>query len=73
MESESIRGMRGLHGEYGLGEANIDDKTILKFSSTFYITIVNTCFMKQKEYLILPSFQNIYTRVGCHALKLISF
>ena len=45
-------GYEGLHGEYGLEEANVKGKTILDFSLAFGFIIANTCFMKRKEHLI---------------------
>ena len=42
----------GLHWGYGLGEINVEGKSILDFSSAFDLTIANTCFRKREEHLI---------------------
>lgn len=43
----------GLYGGYGLGEANIESKTISDFSLAFNFTITNTCIRKQKKHIRL--------------------
>jgi len=43
---------RGFAWGYGLGEINVEGKSILDFSSAFDLTIVNTCFRKREEHLI---------------------
>jgi len=46
------RGFEGVHGGYGVGEINAEDKSILDFSLAFGLTIATTCFRKRKEHLI---------------------
>ncbi|KAF1885825.1 hypothetical protein Lal_00042698, partial [Lupinus albus] len=45
------RGFEGVHGEYEIGESNMEDWTILDFFSAFDFTIVNTCFNKRVSIL----------------------
>lgn len=50
---ESVsRGFEGLHWEYGLGDINAVEKSNLDFSSTFDLTITNTCFRKRDGHII---------------------
>ena len=46
-----LRGFKGLHEGYGLGEINVEGKSILDFSLALDLTKANTCFGKRDEHL----------------------
>jgi len=46
------KGFEDLREGYGLGKINVEGKSILDFSSTFDLTLANTCFRKIEEHLI---------------------
>lgn len=48
----AARGFKSVHGDFGLGEVNMEGKSILEFSSALDLTIANTWLMKRYEHFI---------------------